>query len=540
MLQNKNLEALKEAASLKVKQAADQKVLAEATGNKDLTVEEAAVIMEVAEEQKTGGKEAYQDFIQEKLKAKGHDSLNDLSDEETETFFNAVEKEWESDDEREEAGVEVALSEGQKAYRAFFDGKLKAAGVSSPSELDGPAKTAFFNDIKKSWKGGSSEEAEVEVETASTKRFIPNLEKLPAAITTEYINVDTVTVSSRSRKTSASVAKTFIKKYGPLSDAIGSEMDYGDKPRVTENEDPKSAAKKMFAVFSKLGLKLIDASSPKEGYYAFSSKTKSGSIITMSVESEEEAFYVEFYLHADKSEAEVETAEFEVRSGGQCRINGKKAFFDKEESDGGLSFKMGGHPVTYMPGQMQKLRKDTYQVRIGVDASVAEHVSSIQEGLKSVASLVRQIVSAKPGHTVKAYAQGDDAPTLNDMAFKVALAESALHELAEALEIEVESAEVKKLNALVESQLTSAGVEVAGTDRSVLALIHRLAKALKIDMRGADAQAIHRAYTAPNTKVKIRSLQAVMDSVKGVKLITDLNKFNIEDYLANPETLVRG
>ena len=54
-----------------------------------------------------GGKEAYQKFLDDKLKGMGKDSLADLSDEETKKFFEEVDKEWKADDETSESDDSV-------------------------------------------------------------------------------------------------------------------------------------------------------------------------------------------------------------------------------------------------------------------------------------------------------------------------------------------------------------------------------------------------------------------------------------------------
>lgn len=52
--------------------------------------------------QKTGGDIAYQKHIDQKLQDMGYDSIDDMSTEEKRDFFNQIEKNWESDEEREQ------------------------------------------------------------------------------------------------------------------------------------------------------------------------------------------------------------------------------------------------------------------------------------------------------------------------------------------------------------------------------------------------------------------------------------------------------
>ena len=54
----------------------------------------------VSEEKKSGGQEAYQKFLAKKLKAAGYDSIADIPKDEKDDFFNAIDKEWEADDEK--------------------------------------------------------------------------------------------------------------------------------------------------------------------------------------------------------------------------------------------------------------------------------------------------------------------------------------------------------------------------------------------------------------------------------------------------------
>jgi hypothetical protein len=44
------------------------------------------------------------------------------------------------------------VSDKQKAYRAFFEKKLKKYGVDSPSELDDKTKKKFFDEISSDWE----------------------------------------------------------------------------------------------------------------------------------------------------------------------------------------------------------------------------------------------------------------------------------------------------------------------------------------------------------------------------------------------------
>ena len=47
---------------------------------------------------------------------------------------------------------------GLKAeYDAYFEKKLKKAGVDSPAELDDEAKKKFFDDVSKGWVNGKGE-----------------------------------------------------------------------------------------------------------------------------------------------------------------------------------------------------------------------------------------------------------------------------------------------------------------------------------------------------------------------------------------------
>jgi len=48
---------------------------------------------------------------------------------------------------------EDIVDEGNAAYKAFFDKKLKKFGVSSPAELKGDQKKKFFDEVDKEWKG---------------------------------------------------------------------------------------------------------------------------------------------------------------------------------------------------------------------------------------------------------------------------------------------------------------------------------------------------------------------------------------------------
>lgn len=51
------------------------------------------------EAQKTGGKVAYQKFLDKKLAKMGYNSIEDIPDDKKDDFFNDVEKEWKADDE---------------------------------------------------------------------------------------------------------------------------------------------------------------------------------------------------------------------------------------------------------------------------------------------------------------------------------------------------------------------------------------------------------------------------------------------------------
>ena len=50
-------------------------------------------------EQKSGGDEAYDKFLQKKAKEHGYESVGDIPDDKRDEFFNEVEKEWKADDE---------------------------------------------------------------------------------------------------------------------------------------------------------------------------------------------------------------------------------------------------------------------------------------------------------------------------------------------------------------------------------------------------------------------------------------------------------
>lgn len=55
--------------------------------------------------------------------------------------------------------TEAEKSKKQKEYTDFFNKKLEAYGVKSPSELNDEDKKKFFSEIKDEWKGGSVDEA---------------------------------------------------------------------------------------------------------------------------------------------------------------------------------------------------------------------------------------------------------------------------------------------------------------------------------------------------------------------------------------------
>ena len=52
-------------------------------------------------------------------------------------------------------------SGGKEAYQKFFNGLLKKFGVSSPSELKGDKKKSFFDAIDKGWDGDNEKAEEV-------------------------------------------------------------------------------------------------------------------------------------------------------------------------------------------------------------------------------------------------------------------------------------------------------------------------------------------------------------------------------------------
>ena len=49
---------------------------------------------------------------------------------------------------------EAELSALQKEYQAYFEGKLKEAGVSSPAELDEAGMKKFFDGVSAGWTKG--------------------------------------------------------------------------------------------------------------------------------------------------------------------------------------------------------------------------------------------------------------------------------------------------------------------------------------------------------------------------------------------------
>ena len=76
--------------------------------------------------------------------------INIKSDDMTESIKMAIS----SLVEVHEAPVkEDIVDEGNAAYKAFFDKKLKKFGVSSPAELKGDQKKKFFDEVDKEWKG---------------------------------------------------------------------------------------------------------------------------------------------------------------------------------------------------------------------------------------------------------------------------------------------------------------------------------------------------------------------------------------------------
>jgi len=72
-------------------------------------------------------------------------------------------------------GYDAKSVKEETEYQKFFKGKLKEAGVKSPSELEGDKKTEFFNMIKKEWKGSTNESWYVTEETEYQKFFAKKL-----------------------------------------------------------------------------------------------------------------------------------------------------------------------------------------------------------------------------------------------------------------------------------------------------------------------------------------------------------------------------